>query len=343
MPRLLSILAIALGCLLAFSLEKATAAGRVQLELAGDSRQGAAMGFQQWVQTLGQAGIRNVRLRTANDTDRPSIDVRGTEANPIYVVVGIISSRDEIVVPGGRFRRSEVKQLAAWLDDLEKNGPADRREPLAAFGLKQKDFDAVREDLSRRVGFSTQGMERSAAVQQIAKQLSLPVKIDGSLADPEDKVEEELSELSCGTALACVLRPAGYAMVPRATERGLVYTVAKAQLDREVWPIGWPPEKPQADVLPGLFETRNVNIERVSAADVLLAVGKRVKAPVLMDHNAMARHGVDPKKGAVSHPSKRTSYGQALRRILFQAGLQYEIRVDEAGNPLLWITTVKPV
>ena len=36
------------------------------------------------------------------------------------------------------------------------------------------------------------------------------------------------------------------------------------------------------------------------------------------------------------------SYSQALRRVLSQAKLKYELRVDEADKPFLWITTIKP-
>ena len=94
------------------------------------------------------------------------------------------------------------------------------------------------------------------------------------------------------------------------------YAVAKARLDREVWPIGWPPEKPQAEVLPALFEFRNVNVQNVSAARVMEAIGGQVKVPILLDHNALARHGVDPAKTNVSLPQQRTSYSLALRKLL---------------------------
>ena len=36
------------------------------------------------------------------------------------------------------------------------------------------------------------------------------------------------------------------------------------------------------------------------------------------------------------------SYSQVLRKILSQAKLRYELRVDDADKPFLWITTVKP-
>jgi hypothetical protein len=65
--------------------------------------------------------------------------------------------------------------------------------------------------------------------------------------------------------------------------------------------------------------------------------------PVLVDHNALARHGVDPSKVTVSHPPSRTTYSQVLPKILFQARLKSEVRVDEAGKPFLWVSTIKPI
>ena len=42
-------------------------------------------------------------------------------------------------------------------------------------------------------------------------------------------------------------------------------------------------------------------------------------------------------------PDGRMSYSQTLRRVLSQAKMKYDLRVDEAEKPFLWITTVKPV
>ena len=53
------------------------AAGRVELELVGDSHGGTAMGFQQWMQAISRAGIKNVRIRTAQPNDSAKIDVQG--------------------------------------------------------------------------------------------------------------------------------------------------------------------------------------------------------------------------------------------------------------------------
>lgn len=319
-------------------------AGRVQLELVGEAR-GSALAFQEWLRVLGKAGVKNVRIRSGQATDKVAIEVRGTPSNPLYVVTGVVKSRDELVLPVGRFRQRDVGRLARWLDDLAKHGPEGQREAKSAFGLTREQFEQVQRDMARPLGFATKDIPRSEAVEKIGRRLRLPLRIEPALVRTlgEDQVGEELSGLSCGTALACALRPVGLCLVPRAGGRGPEYVVTRAGPGLEVWPVGWEPEKPRREVLPALFDFHNVNVQGVSASRALEAIGKLLKVPVLIDHNALARHGVDPSKVIVSHPQSRTTYSLALRKILFQARLKSEVRVDEAGKPFLWVTTVKPV
>ncbi len=181
---------------------------------------------------------------------------------------------------------------------------------------------------------------------EIAGKLSFLLRFEDNFpqASGEDKVEDELSGLSCGTALACLLRPTGFCLVPQAKGDQLKYSVFKAQGNiKEIWPVGRQPEGPPPEVLPGLFEFLNVNVQNVSAATVLDAIGKRLKTPVLYDHAALAKYKIDPAKAKVSFPRARTNYSMALERMLFPAGLQFEIRMDEAGTPFLWISTLKPM
>ena len=145
----------------------------------------------------GRGGERPHAVGT--DSDKPDIDVQGT-ANPTYIVTGILDTQERIVVPGGRFARGDAKQLAAWLDDLAKNGPPNKRPRKSAFGLTAAQLQQVHDDLSKPVGFSTLGMGRNEAVEKIGRQLSLPLHSDGALGD--EKIEEDLADLSCGTALA---------------------------------------------------------------------------------------------------------------------------------------------
>ena len=323
----------------------AWAAGHVQLELVGDSRT-TAMTFQDWAQALGSAGIKNVRIRTSLETDTIGIQVQGMADHPVYIVTGMVVSRDELMLPGARFKRSEVKKLAQWLEDIAQNGPIDRRPQKVAFGLTAEQYEQVRNDLATDVGFSTKSLPRREAVEKIARKLSLKLRIEDDFAKAahDDKVENELGELSCGTALACLLRPMGYCLVPQLEGQKISYAVVSSRTDvKQIWPVGRQPKKPLPEILPDLYEFLNVNVQNVSAVTALEEIGKRLKTPVLYDHVALARHDIDPEKTIVNFRPARTNYSMALSKMLFAAGLKYEVREDDAGEPFLWITTLKPM
>jgi hypothetical protein len=321
----------------------AQAAGTVQLELVGEE-QGSAMLFQEWNQALSRAGISNFRLRASKEGDKVGIESGGTADSPIYVVTGIVSSRDELTLPAGRFRRSDLGRLAQWLKDLAERGPNAGKDHKAAFGLSATQIQKFHEDLTTPVGFATQGIPRRQVVQNMAARLKLPLKLDSQTVQAlgDEKVDENLAELTCGTALACVLRSAGYCLVPRATGVELSYAIVPAQTNIEVWPVGWPPEKPAAETLPALFEFLTVNVQDFSAVKALDAIAQRMKVPALLDHAALAKHNIDPAKATVTLPRARTTHSIALRKLLFQAGMKFDLRCDEAGNPFLWITALKP-
>jgi len=142
--------------------------------------------------------------------------------------------------------------------------------------------------------------------------------------------------------LAYVLRSAGCGLLPNASDGRLDYTAVKLRADAETWPVGWPSSDSPQQTLPALFEFLNVNIQNVPAATALEAIAKRVKTPVLFDYAALAKHNITPAKKTVTLPKNRTTYGLALRKLLFQAGMKFEVRRDDAGMPFLWITSVKP-
>jgi hypothetical protein len=300
---------------------------------------------QQWARALARAGV-TARVRSGGSAAKIGVEVRGSETAPIYLVTGVVTSSNQLLTPGGRFRLHEVDKLARWLDDLAKYGPADQRPELAAFGLSADEFSELRKELSRRVGFSTDGASRAEVVRKIAARLTLPVRVDGDLSRSleHESVSADLDGLSCGTALAYAIRAPGLALMPRqAAGNGLELAVVRAGRDTEAWPVGWEPEEPEPKVLPKIYEVLNVNVQGVTALEVLDAVRQRLEVPVLLDHNAMARHGVEPDKLVVNMPQRRTTYVRLLRTTLFQAGLKHELRVDEAGKPFLWITTLKPI
>jgi len=338
------VLALAFLLLGWFCVKEACGAARVELVLAAE-RHAPLTAQQTWARELGEAGIRGVRIRQKRSIDRVGIQVRGTKENPVYIVTGTLDARGEVVLPGGRYRSGQARRIASWLRDVARRGPPESREPHAAFGLPRSQMMAVRKDLAVPIDFSTRGMVRADVVRKIARGLKLPVRVDEKMLArvADDRVAEEPEGLSRGTGLAFVLRPAGLALVPKMAAAGPEYLITTARGRREIWPVGWKPEQPRPKILPEMFKLRPINLENVSAARVLDAIGGRLEIPVLLDHSALARYGIDPDKKLVTVPRSRMTYATALDKALFQARLKYELRVDEAGKPFLWVTTIKPV
>jgi len=336
------LLALACGILAAVP-APTWATGRVEIVLVGESQLGGD--FHQWVRVLGNAGAANVQVRTGEPGTRPAIEIRGTADRPVYLVTGTVTPRGELLLPGARFQRSDASRLAQWIKDLAEGGPPGRREATTAFGLTATQFQRVHDDLAQLPEFSTAGRPRSEVVQRIARRLAIPLRADAEVlkALGEDKLAEELSGLSCGTALAYTLRPMGFCLAPRPAGRDVHYAILPAKDRRELWPVRWEPQKPAREVLPALFEFLTVNIQNVPASTAMDAIAKRLGVPMLLDHSALARHGIEPEKATVALPSGKTTHSMILGKVLFRAGLKYELRVDEAEHPFLWVTTVKPL
>ncbi|MDD4267616.1 MAG: hypothetical protein PHO07_16920 [Pirellulales bacterium] len=326
------------------SAQSAAAGGKVQLELVADERV-PITGQQEWLARLARAGIEGFRIRARNPSDQPRIDVGGSDDAPVYSVVGVLTANDELLLPGARFRAAQVGGLAEWLRDLAEQGPPDRRPATGAFGLTENDFALLHADMAPALGFDTQGMSRADVIRVAARQMSTPLVADPELAEPlgADKVAENLAGLSRGTALAYVVRPHGLGIVPQPSGGRIGLAILEAKPETQVWPIGWEPKRPEKDVKPEMFEFLEVNVTGVSVTQVLEAVSQRLKMPILLDQNALARHGLEPDKVFVAFPHARTTYSIMLRRALFKAMLKGELRVDEADRPFLWVTSIKPI
>jgi len=247
------------------------------------------------------------------------------------------------LLPEGRFGLNDRGPIEQWLRKLREGGEDAINIKPAAFGLLPKQLVAVHEALAGSVQVSTLGKPPREVAKSIADRLSLKFISDeaGQRALASDaSVADELQGLSSGTALAAVLRPLGLVMLPEKSGSEIRLRITGSRNTKEHWPVGWPPKGNPIETLPDLFKNLNVEIEKTPLSETLTAIATRVKAPLLVDHNALARGEIDLKT-KVTLPKSNTFYARALDRLLFQARLKYELRVDEADKPFLWITTVK--
>ena len=334
----------------------ATAAGPpIELELLTE-RGVQITAPQEWLQLLAGIGIEHVQIRGGGEGDQPKVTNRGSGRTANYQVVGVLTSRGQLRLPGGTFTKADRARLKDYFAQLGADGADAVTAPHIRFGLTEKELTAVLADLAQPIDFETKGLTPRAFLDRLQTKLSFKPSVD---AEAEQVMRtaapavDELKDVSVGTALAITLRNCGLVMRPE-KKRGQPVTyqivvagpdVLRARTlgkmtapDLQYWPVGWEPEKSPGEMAPALFQARNAEIDGYSLEEALGAIAPLLKIPMYFDRAALKAHQTDPAKIQVKLARTKTTYKRVIERILAQAHLASEIRIDEAGQPFLWIT-----
>jgi hypothetical protein len=299
----------------------------------------------QWLRALQQLPLESLRIRTARGGDSPRLEPRGRGTASSYHVLGVIRSNNQLDLPGGKFQLEDIPGLRRWLRNVAAGSlPTQDDRSSNAFHLSDKALGELVDRLAVRVQQSTKDQPPSRVVQQIGRDVTVPLKMDRAVDDrlrSGNRVTDELSGLSSGTALAAVLRPLGLGLVPKDEAGTIRLEVTSARSSQPIWPVGWTPKKPPRETLPKLFEFLEVEIAKTPLDQALAALQPRLQVPFLIDHQALASRQIDLHQIKVNFPAKRSFYQRVLDRSLYQAGLEAALRVDEAEQPFLWISTIQ--
>jgi hypothetical protein len=311
---------------------------------------------QEWMQLLAGIGIDHVRIRGVQPGDEPKIDNTGAQRDASYHVVGVLTSRNQLRLPGGTFSRGDRTRLKDYFAHLASNGADAVAAPRVRFGLTEKQLATVLADLAQPVDFETKGQPPRAVLDKVQTKLSLKFSLEPQASESLQSaapMQDELRGLSAGTAAAIVLRncnlvfrpeesrgrPVAYRVVPlnhdTLAQSTLGHTNAK---DIQYWPIGWELDLAPGAIAPSLMESLNAEVAGYTMDEAIDAVRPRVKAPILFDRAALKAHNIDPSKIQVKLARTRTSYKRLIDRVVSQARLGSDIRVDEAGTAFVWIT-----
>lgn len=302
-------------------------------------------GHQPWVAFLSDFGFTGVTLRSARPGDRPSITTGGTANAPQYRVVGILTEANRLMLPGLTIRSGQRRELTEWLQQLRRQGAETMSAPKGAFGLTEKQLRSVQEQLQPKVTFATRDQLAKQIVQRLIAVLAFPVEFDAEarrLLSDKVSLVNELQGVSRGTALAAALRSLGLEFVPESRPQGQVaFRVRKSQSSDESWPVGFRPEgKSPGEIAPAAFEFLEVEIRETPLHETLMALESRLNMPILLDLESMSRHGIDAN-APVSLPKTKTFYKKIIDRLLFQAKLRCEFRIDEGGHVFIWVTSIR--
>jgi len=330
------------------------AAPPVEVELATD-RGVQITAPQEWLQLLAGIGVTNVTIRGQQLGDEPVAKNVGTADRPSYRVVGVINSQN-LRLPGGTFTTADRARLKDYFDRLGADGAESLTAPRGRFGLTEKEFSTVLTDLSQPINFATKDQPLQAVLDRLQAKLHLICEIDSDAARrirEAPPVADELQTFAAGTSLAIALRGAGLYFRPEKPRGQLIHyrvsladpsTIRENTLGRAsdknpgCWPIGWESSKSPGETAPSLLGTRVVEIDGYSLEEALAAIAPLAKVPLLFDHALLKSRNIDPAKIQVKLPRGQLTYRRMIDRILSQARLGSQVRVDDAGTPFLWIT-----
>lgn len=322
----------------------AQAEGRVELEIA------TAPGFspletQRWYRVLKECDIDRLSIRSLKASDKIETVTQGQGIGKVYKVTGLLNANNELVVPGGRFSQRDATRIAAWVKKLEESG-TEKPANVGGLGIDENQLKVLASALSKPVDFDTKDLQLDRAASKLAGSLDVPVRIDAAhqrtLAG-ESPLDVEMRGMATGTALAYTLRLAGLALEPRSTGSSPSLAVVTPTEGRGSWPIGVSADSKRRELAPNLYEFINVEIQQGSKLGTALpAVIGRIEVPYLVDHNALAKHGIELATADVFIPRRRSTLSLILGSALGQSKLKYELRTDDAGKPFLWITTFRP-
>jgi hypothetical protein len=315
---------------------------RVEIEVFAEPGLSGTTASQRWTKILGDAGFDAVRFRPLRNGDRPDVQTQTTGSSTVVNVTAQLTGRGSLMTSGGQFSFSENTKLKKWLGDLQ-SGAAMPGERKTVFGVTGQQFDELKKALGKPIGYATKGQRPEKIWEQIKSTLSVPLTIDPIIEKEmlaDEPVRDELQGLATGTVLTAIVRPAGGVLVPRAAGKQIELVATQPQRGVDAWPIGWPPEeKDEQKIIPALFEFINVDFPGNAADDAIAAIQPRLQVPIVFDYNNMARQRIDLKK-TVKVAAGKTYYRRILERVLYQAGMKFEVRVDDAGKPFIWITTL---
>lgn len=296
-----------------------------------------------WVRALEKVGADDVRIRNARSGDGIGIKNVGTDERPRYKVYGILTPENELLLKGGKFSMRELGGIRSYLERLRGEGATGMFEKKVGFGLTARELVTLHKDLSTAIAFETKGKKFEPLLREFGGAIAADIVIDRSarrgIAEGGPGLDE-LRGVSAGTALAALCRPLGLVVVPQKSRQGRVQLAILDSRDAdEHWPIGWPLEKPPFRVAPSLLKELPVTIRDFTLDDALAAIQPRVEVPLLFDHNGLVRHGIELDKVDVELQGEM-SYIAIIKRLVGQTrpSLMAEIRADEAGQPLVWIS-----
>lgn len=304
---------------------------------------------QRWGRAFEELGY-SVQVRQPLFEDKIEIKERKRGSIRVVSVVGEIDRDGNVNFPGRTFSLRDGEKVKKWVEELKVYGAQGNPEGQKLWGLNTLQFEEVLTALAKPVEGQTQGKPFGELLDGLPIPESIPVKFDESVRDTVESVrtevfDQELKGSAAGTALAALLIQHKLGFFPLRTPQGTVeLTVKSLDALSNPWPVGWTIDEvtPRNKIAPQLFKFVQTGFENVSLKEVVDAIAEETGTPIVIDAAACQAKNIDPKTATVTVQKKTTAWAVVLTSIVRQARLTHELRQDEAGNAVVWITPFVP-
>jgi hypothetical protein len=295
---------------------------------------------QEWARLLGKMGLDRVRVRSGRAGERAQVTKVDGAVGARFKVVAILNRRGELVLPKRRYRVSDRQALGEFFRALPQQESFG--EDRGRFELTEEQFRRVHADLSRVIRFSTAGKTPADLLDQLEHKFNVSVVRDATAREAlrqAKPLEAELRNMSAGTALAIALRQEGLVLRPeKPVGEPLRMVIERQRPKRDAWPVGWKSEGSPRLLAPKMFEFLTIEIDGFTLSKAVEALQPRLAVTVVYDERILAERKIQPDEIQVKLPAGKTYLKRAVDRLLSQARLAGELRVDEQGRPFYWIT-----
>jgi hypothetical protein len=303
-----------------------------------------------WMEILQKLDV-TVTIRRATPRDKPGVTEKKSGSSVRQVsVVGRLDSKGQLVFEDRFFTEAEVDKLARWIESLREFGAQGTPEAQPAWGLSKQQLTELLDALRVPLTVDLKGRDFNDALEQFRFPAEYPLRMSESATKTlhergEKTARESLQGLSKGTALAALLSDWGLGFRPQRLPNGSIeLTVERSSEMKKAWPIGWAPTQGGPAIAPKLYTSTPINLDNIELDAVLDAAVDFIGVPILVDTASLEPKNIDFSQVKVSHLPKKTTWGLALRNLLSQAKARWELLIDEAGQPFIWVThaTVPP-
>jgi hypothetical protein len=301
------------------------------------------LGLEQEIMTnLEKVGADHLKISKAVDPPLPKVE-EIVNGQVVSVRITAVAQGRNIFFSTAKFSRNDIAGISDYLKKIRDDGSKVALAEKKAFGLTSEQLVALSEDLGQPYAESTVDASVESVVNKISAAIKAPVMMDPELKQSlaaGGPVRDELKGLAYGTVLAASLRPLGLVVVPsRIQGKPIELKIIPGKSATEFWPVGWPHEGNLSEIAPKLYERLDINIRDFVLADAISALQKRMGLPILLDYNSLAEKEVDLQTAIVTYERKKSPHFMTLDKLLGQTkpALKVEVRIDEAGQPFLWI------